>query len=61
MREQIILLTKKEVEEANRIRKQNGMKAIEIKYRECLNCGRSFKSTQNSHRLCKLCKMMFSK
>jgi len=44
-------IKKVELKEINSMRKSSGMHKIKIKKRECLNCGKMFKSYDIGHRI----------
>ena len=44
------------LKEINSMRKSSGMHKIKIKKRECLNCGKMFKSYDIGHRICDKCR-----
>lgn len=41
--------------EIKKIRKENGMSQIVVKDRNCLNCGRKFRSYGHFNRMCEPC------
>ncbi len=53
-------LKKMELKEINYMRKLVGMKKIKAKMRECLNCGKKFRSNDDGHRICDKCRPTWS-
>lgn len=49
-------MKKLELREINYMRKLVGMKKIQTKMRECLNCGKKFRSRDIGHRICDKCR-----
>ena len=49
-------LKKMELKEINSMRQLVGMQKIKIKMRECLNCGKKFRSSDIGHRICDKCR-----
>ena len=49
-------MKKLELKEINYMRQLAGMQKIKIKKRECLSCGKMFKSYDVGHRICDKCR-----